>query len=106
MGSLVSCAYSSTELATHRDIKGDNILVGADGYPVMIDFGNVETLKKYEQDSTWAYDGEGTMQFMSPERLQGKGQLPKPDCSPTVMDWWALGCVLQEMIVNQPVSGL
>ncbi|KAF9046069.1 kinase-like protein [Hymenopellis radicata] len=86
----------------HGDIKGDNILVGADGYPVLIDFGNVETLHKYEQDSTWAYEGEGTMQFMPPERLEGEGKLPKPNCSPTVMDWWPLGCVLQEMIVDQP----
>jgi serine/threonine protein kinase len=76
---------------THRDLKPANILLTKQGIK-LLDFGLAkQTAPTQETDTTRALTGQGqilgTLQYMSPEQLQGK---------PTDMrsDLFAFGCVL------------
>ncbi|CUU55158.1 Serine/threonine protein kinase [Parafrankia irregularis] len=78
----------------HRDIKPENILFGADGTPVVGDFGLV---KMFEGSAATA-SGSGTPLYMAPEQIQG-GRL-----GPGV-DLYALGVVLYQLLVGTPPFG-
>ncbi|EFC80702.1 protein kinase [Parafrankia sp. EUN1f] len=78
----------------HRDIKPENILFGADGTPVVGDFGLV---KMFEGSAATA-SGSGTPLYMAPEQIQG-GRL-----GPGV-DLYALGVVLYQLLVGAPPFG-
>ncbi|KAK0211181.1 kinase-like domain-containing protein [Desarmillaria ectypa] len=80
----------------HCDIKPDNILICPSGYPVLADFGlirEVDTLVKDPQE--WYV--LGTSAFMCPE-IHKESKTTPPRCSPTIIDWWAVGCTLYNMI--------
>ncbi|KAF9038770.1 kinase-like protein [Hymenopellis radicata] len=72
----------------HLDIKSDNILISACGYPVLTDFGfsNPITGRKFKPDA-------GTPPYCPLERL-----LDDYPWTLQGMDWWAVGCVLYEMV--------
>ena len=83
---------------THRDLKPANILMTKQGIK-LLDFGLAkQTAPPQETDITQALTGQGqilgTLQYMSPEQLQGK---------PTDMrsDLFAFGCVLYEMLTGK-----
>ncbi|ONH60836.1 hypothetical protein CcI49_09600 [Frankia sp. CcI49] len=78
----------------HRDIKPENILFGADGTPVVGDFGLV---KMFEGSAATA-SASGTPLYMAPEQIQG-GRL-----GPGV-DLYALGVVLYQLLVGAPPFG-
>jgi serine/threonine protein kinase/Tol biopolymer transport system component len=83
---------------THRDLKPANILVTKQGIK-LLDFGLAkQTAPLKEADVTRALTGQGqilgTLQYMSPEQLQGKEVDARSDL-------FSFGCVLYEMLTGK-----
>jgi serine/threonine-protein kinase len=78
----------------HRDVKPSNILVGAEDFAYLIDFG----IAHASDDRTLTKAGEtiGTFAYMAPEAI---GAAVKTD---TRVDVYALACVLYECLTGRP----
>jgi len=76
----------------HRDLKPSNIMISNRGILKLMDFG----IARPTDTSIHTTDGSilGTMQYLSPEQLEGK----EPDVR---TDIYSLGAVLYEMIAGQ-----
>jgi serine/threonine protein kinase len=84
----------------HRDLKPDNIMVDAEGEPIVMDFG---LARRIDDDARLTTPGRllGTPAFMSPEQV---------DCEPNALgpatDIYSLGVVLYEMLTGRvPFQG-
>ncbi|KAL6146350.1 PREDICTED: serine/threonine-protein kinase AtPK2/AtPK19-like [Fragaria vesca subsp. vesca] len=75
----------------HRDLKPENILLDADGHAMLTDFG----LAKKFDENTRSNSLCGTVEYMAPEILQGKGH-------DKAADWWSVGVLLFEMLTGKP----
>jgi len=71
----------------HRDIKPDNILVNSKGFVKLTDFG---ITKQIDAEDGLAGTFVGTMNYMSPERMEGEKYSYEGDI-------WSLGIVLLEL---------
>ena len=96
----------------HRDIKPENLMLRADGYVKVLDFGlaklagasplaaaaesSEEATRKHLQ--TQAGIIMGTVAYMSPEQARGLAVDKRTDI-------WSLGCVLYEMLSRQQPFG-
>src|SRR5438552_11272970 len=83
---------------THRDLKPANVLVTKQGIK-LLDFGLAkQTAPLQETDVTKALTEQGqilgTLQYMSPEQLQGKPTDARSDL-------FSFGCVLYEMLTGK-----
>jgi eukaryotic-like serine/threonine-protein kinase len=85
-------AHAHTQGILHRDIKPSNLLLDAKGTLWIADFG----LAKSEGTIDITQSGEfvGTLRYMAPERLEGKGDARS--------DIYALGVTLYEMLTLAP----
>lgn len=79
----------------HRDVKPGNILVTADDFTYLVDFGIANAAS--EQALTQMGDVLGTWAYMSPERFSGAG-----DSVTARADTYALACVLFEALTGSP----
>ena len=90
----------------HRDIKPDNVMVRADGYVKVLDFGIAKLMEPSESESeaatlvnTEAGTILGTVRYMSPEQTRGLDV-------DTRTDIWSLGVMLFEMLTGtSPFDG-
>ena len=81
----------------HRDIKPENIIIDHDARVKILDFGlaKLKGASKLTKETSTL----GTIQYMSPEQLQGKEVDLRSDI-------WALGVVLYEMLTERmPFKG-
>src|SRR5207247_10746239 len=88
-------AHAHERGIAHRDLKGSNVMVTAEGRVKVLDFGLATRLEREEiSELTLSYSSlesklVGTLPYMAPEVLRGQkgGQLS---------DLWALGVLLYE----------
>ncbi|KAI3768375.1 hypothetical protein L2E82_18996 [Cichorium intybus] len=91
-------AYLHGTKTIHRDIKGANLLVDANGVVKLADFGMAKHLNAKASHLSL----KGSPYWMAPELLQCGMQ---KDVSPDVglaIDIWSLGCTIIEMINGKP----
>lgn len=81
----------------HRDIKPENIMVRADGYLKVLDFGLAGLADGATTDDRFISTGltslGGTPQYMSPEQRRGDPLTP-------ASDMYSFGLVMQEMLAR------
>ena len=101
-------AAAHRQHVTHRDLKPDNIMIGDDGRPKILDFGlaklgaavaspDAPTLLR-EATTTQAGTLMGTVAYMSPEQAQGKPVDPRSDV-------FSFGIILYEMTTGRRPFG-
>ncbi len=88
--------YAHDRKLIHRDVKPENMLLGANNDILLSDFGLVLMAQSSLQQNT--QDAIGTLAYMAPEQLQGK---PRP-----ASDQYALGVVVYEWLSgDRPFHG-
>lgn len=99
--------YTHSKGILHRDLKPENIIVGKYGEVMILDWGIADFIDQLDEEealpSKWV-EGEpdltrpgkitGTLAYMAPERLTGKG-------SSVQTDIYALGVILYQLLTLQ-----
>ncbi|KAK9151691.1 hypothetical protein Syun_010000 [Stephania yunnanensis] len=88
---LRGLSYLHSRGIAHCDIKGRNVLIGADGAAKIADFG----CAKWNYENCDGMAMSGTPAFMAPEVAREEEQGIKADV-------WAVGCTVIEMITGHP----
>jgi len=86
--------YMHDQKCIHRDMKPENVLVGRNGYPKIIDFGFSKIL---QDDKTYTFCG--TPGYLAPEIINHEAH-------DRGVDFWALGILVTEILTGyNPFKG-
>ncbi|KAK9803373.1 hypothetical protein WJX72_000380 [[Myrmecia] bisecta] len=106
---LVSAiAFLHSSGVIYRDIKPENMLIGADGDIRLCDFGFARWLPSAENAAPPLSDYVGTRWYRPVELLLG-APYSGPDGHPVSasygapVDMWAIGCIMAEMVDGEPL---
>ncbi|XP_048366088.1 cGMP-dependent protein kinase 2 isoform X2 [Sphaerodactylus townsendi] len=97
----VGCVTEAVEYLHHisviyRDLKPENLILDAQGYVKLVDFGFAKKIGAGQK--TWTFCG--TPEYVAPEVILNKGH----DFS---VDFWSLGILVYELLTgNPPFSGV
>ncbi|KAM7113257.1 LOW QUALITY PROTEIN: cGMP-dependent protein kinase 2 [Ciconia maguari] len=92
----VGCATEAFDYLHHigiiyRDLKPENLILDAEGYIKMVDFGFAKKIGSGQK--TWTFCG--TPEYVAPEVILSKGH----DFS---VDFWSLGILANELLTGSP----
>ncbi|XP_055301240.1 cGMP-dependent protein kinase 1 isoform X2 [Sitodiplosis mosellana] len=83
--------YLHTRGIIYRDLKPENLMIDADGYVKLVDFGFAKRVGP--NCKTWTF--AGTPEYVAPEIILNKGH-------DRAVDYWALGVFIHELLVGKP----
>ncbi|KAG1661087.1 hypothetical protein FOA52_012076 [Chlamydomonas sp. UWO 241] len=86
-------SYLHSKGIMHRDLKPENVLLDSAGHVRLTDFGLAKELDLDDPDER-SNSFIGTMEYMAPEIIEGKGHSRG-------VDWWSTGILLFEMLAGQ-----
>jgi serine/threonine-protein kinase len=93
VGVAKALAFAHERNVIHRDIKPDNILLAADGRPVLADFGIARAVSGYVA-ATGFMMTIGTPAYVSPEQAQGRTLDGRSDL-------YSLGITIYRMVTGE-----
>ncbi|XP_053347338.1 mitogen-activated protein kinase 15 [Clarias gariepinus] len=96
---LKATKYLHSGNVIHRDQKPSNILLDADCFVKLCDFGLARSLSQMQEDAVnpALTDYVATRWYRAPEILLGSTRYTKG------VDMWSLGCILGEMLLGKPL---